>query len=182
MESLKSVTFRIANHADLPNLVTLINSAYRGESSKKGWTTEADLLGGQRVDLAMLQEIVSREHSFLIMGDSGTSKPVACVHLLKKDEKTAYLGLLTISPELQAGGMGSELLKFSEKFCAEKLHSSVIEMTVITLRTELVAWYERRGFKQSLEKRPFPKGDPKFGLPKREDLVFVVMRKEILTV
>jgi len=157
---------------------SLVNSAYRGESSKAGWTTEADLLGGQRSDENSINSLIQRKDSVILTRANDKKEIIACVHLEKKDDQTTYLGMLTVQPNLQAKGLGKILLKEAEEYSKKYFQSSKIEMTVIHLRTELIAWYERRGYKHTGETRPFPMNDPKFGLPKKE-LFFIVLEKFI---
>jgi ribosomal protein S18 acetylase RimI-like enzyme len=160
---------------DIPELVTLVNSAYRGDSSKKGWTTEADLLAGVRItESSLLEQMQTPGQSFLKSVDE-LGKIVGCVSLLEKG-KAIYLGMLTVDPNIQATGIGKLLLQASEDY-AKKLGKQYIEMTVITKRIELIAFYERRGYVKTGEFRPFP-NDPKFGIQK-EALEFLVLKKEL---
>ncbi len=161
---------------DIPALVTLINSAYRGESSKKGWTTEADLLDGQRTDPDTLLNTMNTPNSVILKYENEQNEIEACVYLNKQDDKM-YLGMLTVNPELQAKGLGKLLMAESEKYAVQQGCKSVI-MTVISIRAELIAYYERRGYKDTGERKPFPMGDPKFGLP-QQHLEFIVMEKEL---
>jgi N-acetylglutamate synthase-like GNAT family acetyltransferase len=164
-----------ATAEDIPQLVLLINSAYRGESSKQGWTTEADLLGGIRTDEESLKELLSKEGS-VILKFTEEGKIIGCVNLQKQGNHL-YLGMLTVAPNLQAKGIGKQLLKASEVYAAEQNCSTVV-MTVITVRNELLQWYQRHGYSLTGEKKPFPMNDPRFGLPK-QPLEFYVLRKEI---
>lgn len=158
-------------------LAKLINSAYRGDSSKKGWTTEADILDGQRTDAQKICNLTqSPEKAILVRKNWAID---ACVLLERKDSRTAYLGMLTVSPELQAKGTGRELLLRAEMFAKSKWNASNIEITVINLRQELISWYERRGYTLTGETRDFPMQDVDFGLPKRRDFHFVVMMKTL---
>lgn len=161
--------------ADVEELEMLINSAYRGESSKKGWTTEADLLGGIRIDKEAITELISRNDS-VILKFTESGKIIGCVNLVTNGN-SIYLGMLTVSPIEQGKGIGKELIISSERY-ARDAGIKEIEMTVISKRTELIAYYERRGYKQTREKRPFPMNDPRFGEPKT-DLEFVVLRKKL---
>ena len=167
-----------ANLNDVIALYVLVNSAYRGESSKQGWTTEADLLDGIRVDKERLTEIIQKPGSMILKYSDEQNKITACVHLEKKSDKL-YLGMLTVSPMLQGKGIGKELLNAAEEE-AKKLSCKAIFMTVITERTELIAWYERQGYVNTEIKKPFPAGDPRFGLPKKF-LEFVVLEKNLVT-
>lgn len=166
-----------AAFSDLPDLTALINSAYRGDSSRKGWTTEADLLGGIRTSEESLAETLAKsDATILLHHDEATDALIGCVYLEKKGD-LMYLGMLTVSPEIQARGLGKKLMQQAEEY-ARSLGCRTVEMTVISQRAELIAWYERRGYALTGETRPFPMDDPRFGLPKTT-LGFVVMRKEI---
>ncbi len=166
-----------ATNTDLPELTFLINSAYRGDSSRKGWTTEADLLGGIRTSEESLAETIAKpDATILLHRDETTGALIGCVYLEKKAD-LMYLGMLTVSPEIQARGIGKKLLQDAEDY-AHTLGCRAVEMTVISQRAELIAWYERRGYALTGETRPFPMNDPRFGLPKVA-LEFVVMRKEL---
>lgn len=165
-----------ATPTDLPELTTLVNSAYRGDTSRKGWTTEADLLGGTRTSEEILAEtLATPDATILLQRDEITNALIGCVYLEKK-AALMYLGMLTVSPEIQARGVGRKILQEAENH-ARSLGCLAVEMTVISQRAELIAWYERRGYALTGETRPFPMNDPRFGEPKTA-LVFVVMRKE----
>jgi ribosomal protein S18 acetylase RimI-like enzyme len=160
---------------NVSELNILINSAYRGESSKKGWTSEADLLGGIRTDEEGLINTINKETTFLLKYVEN-DKIIGCVQLEKQEGKL-YLGMLTVSPELQGGGVGKKLLQAAEIY-AKSLDLPIVTMTVISARSELIAWYERHGFQKTGEKKPFPMNDPKIGLP-RQFLEFIVMEKKV---
>ena len=171
-----SLHFSIASKADVPQLVKLVNSAYRGDSSKKGWTTEADLLDGIRTDEEALTRMIQQPHSVILLCTNGQNELAGCVNLQKQEEKM-YLGMLTVSPVIQAKGIGKALLKAAERHAKEE-GCSIIRMTVITVRHELIQWYERRGYYDTGERKPFP-DDPRFGIPK-QPLEFVVMEKSMV--
>jgi ribosomal protein S18 acetylase RimI-like enzyme len=167
-----------AGAADVPALVALVNSAYRGESSRRGWTTEEHLVGGQRTDAtAIARDIGATGHVILVLRQVATL--CGCVLLEEKADRTCYLGLLTVRPDLQAQGIGRRLLAAGEAWAAEHFGSVYVEMTVVEMRRELIGWYERRGYQLTGEIRPFPYEDKRFGLPKRDDLRFVVLRRRI---
>ena len=165
----------IATIEDVEALNKLVHSAYRGETSKKGWTSEADLLGGIRTTKQSLLETIETPKTSLFKYTKD-SDILGCVMLVEK-ENALYLGMLTVSPDLQGGGIGKKLLQFAELFAKEK-RISTIEMTVISVRTELIAWYERHGYIKTGETKPFPMNDPNFGEPKQH-LEFIVMEKGI---
>lgn len=154
----------------------LVNSAYRGDSSRQGWTTEADILGGQRVDSDRIKELIEAPDSTVLLAFV-ENEILGCVHL-KKEGDECYLGMLTIKPVLQNFGLGRSLLLESEKW-AQNHGCKSIYMTVITLRRELIEWYERRGYKRTGEIEEFPYEDTRFGLPQRDDLEFEVLRKTL---
>jgi GNAT superfamily N-acetyltransferase len=173
------MTVRVATANDVPALALLINSAYRGDSSKAGWTTEADLLGGQRVDVEGLSETIARPGAAMLVHER-EGAPVACVLL----ERTGggddcYLGMLTVQPALQGAGLGRQLIEAAERWTVDHWGSRAMHMTVIAQRPELMAWYERRGYRRTGARKPFPYGDERFGVPRRDDLVFEVLRKEL---
>lgn len=161
-----------ATPADISALDQLVNSAYRGDSSRKGWTTEADLLGGIRTDEAGLQAMLDKPDATILTYKTD-GQLVGCVYLERKGDDL-YLGMLTVAPELQTAGIGRTLLEAAENQ-ARAQQCRVITMTVIPQRTELLAWYERRGYHPTGETQPFP-DDPRFGLPK-VPLSFIVMEK-----
>jgi len=171
-------SMRPAQAEDIPALHALVESAYRGDSAKRGWTHEADLLGGQRTDADALREIVANRDQTILLAMDGPNI-AGCVQLVRVKKGLAYLGLLTVDPDRQAGGLGKTLLNAAELYVAENWQAGTIEMTVIRQRADLIAYYERRGYALTGETRPFPLDDPRYGLPKSQELEFVVLRKDI---
>lgn len=165
----------IASEKDIQELNLLVNSAYRGESSKKGWTTEADLLDGVRTNEKSLNELFKKPGSVILKCTNKKNELIGCVHLQSQKNKL-NLGMLTVSPVLQGGGIGKKLLLSSEKFAIENNFQYIV-MTVISVREELIAWYERHGYRKTGETRPFPTGDPSFGIPLKP-LEFIVLEKK----
>ncbi|MBB6499186.1 GNAT family N-acetyltransferase [Pedobacter cryoconitis] len=164
-----------ATPADIPALNILVNSAYRGEESKKGWTTEADLLGGIRIDEEMLHENFSNETVSILKYTDDEGQILGSVYLeIKADE--LYLGMFSVSPVLQNKGIGKALLEEAEVF-AKEWNCRKITMTVIRARKELISWYERRGYTFTGEIQPFA-GVGRFGEPKQE-LELIVMEKAV---
>jgi ribosomal protein S18 acetylase RimI-like enzyme len=165
-----------ATAQDIPALVALINSAYRGEGSKQGWTTEADLIKGLRTDFEDLTEIFSDpETTFLKFCDDSSGTIIGCVRLQKKDNRL-YLGMLTVSPIVQAKGIGKQMLIKAEEVAKEQ-NSLAIFMTVLSIRAELIAWYERHGYQKTGEVIPFQPND-KFEVIAQQ-LEFLVLEKPI---
>lgn len=169
---------RYATSDDLPALHALVERAYRGDAARKGWTHEADLLDGQRTDHAALSEtIADSDQRILLTFDSDTL--IGCVQISNVAGGRAYLGLLTVDPGRQTGGLGAELIAAAEEHAVALFGARAMEMTVIRRRRELVAYYERRGYALTGEERPFPLDDPRFGLPRTRDLAFVVLLKSL---
>jgi len=170
--------FRPAAMSDIPALHALIESAYRGESAKAGWTHEADLLGGQRTDAEALGAIVADPKQTILVAEEADAL-VGCVGVEDKGAGRVYLGMLTVQPARQAVGLGRALLIEAERHARETLGARTMEMSVIALRTDLIAWYARRGYADTGRRTPFPLDDPRYGLPKRRDLEFVVLAKTL---
>ena len=169
-----------AADADLEAIAALVNSAYRGESSRAGWTTEADYLDGQRTDAATLRADLAASSGALILAlRDDVGGPILGTVWLERDTPQAwYLGMLTVKPDLQARQLGRALLAAAEAYAAER-GGRTVEMTVINIRDTLIAWYERRGYARTGETRPFPSDTAKFGAPRRDDLAFVVLEKTV---
>ena len=163
-----------ATGQDIPALNALVNGAYRGDTSRKGWTTEADILDGIRTSEEALRAMLQNPASTILKCEA-EGQLLGCVYLEKK-EPELYLGMLTVSPDMQTSGIGKRLLLAAEQLALEQ-RCQTISMTVITVRHELIAWYERRGFRTTGETKPFP-DDPAFGIPK-QPLEFIVMKKEL---
>lgn len=202
-------TIRPASAEDAAALVELVESAYRGEASRRGWTTEADLLDGQRVDLPMVTEtLADPEAVVLVAVDPVAVDPVAvdatirpgddpadsaipggpdaaghvlvgCCEVRGDGAGEAGFGMFAVDPERQGGGLGAALLDAAEQVAATELGARRMTMSVIDTRTELVEWYQRRGYRPTGELRPFPYGDERFGRPRRDDLRFAVLAKEL---
>jgi GNAT superfamily N-acetyltransferase len=161
---------------DIPALEALLNSAYRGEDSKKGWTSEADLIEGDlRTDAGTLQKLMDTPGAIFLKYVNQENIPEGCV-FLHKTENRLYLGMLSVSPLIQAKGVGKQLMSAAEDYAKDQSCSSIF-MKVISLRQELIAWYERKGYHKTGKTEPFPT-DNKFGRP-TETLEFVIMEKMI---
>lgn len=146
---------RPASPADLPLLHPVIERAYRGDAARAGWTFESDLLTGPRTDLATLAAILASPTDRLLVAMADET-PIGCVQITDKGEGIAYLGLLCIDPARQAAGLGRLLIAAAEDHAARLFGATLMEMTVIDRRAELIAWYQRRGYALTAERRPFP--------------------------
>ncbi|MBC7793269.1 MAG: GNAT family N-acetyltransferase [Clostridia bacterium] len=167
---------RRATVDDLLSVHRLVESGYRGESAKRGWTHEADLLHGQRTDIDSLYDVVRDSKNAILIAFADTAL-VGCVQVAAKSVTRGYLGMLTVDPSLQSKGLGRKLIASAEAYVRETWASRTMEMTVIEQRPELIAYYERRGYRNTGRREPFPLDDPRFGIPTRQDLVFVVLEK-----
>lgn len=176
---------RIATEADIPALVELVESAYRGDSSRVGWTTEADLLDGQRTDSEGVASVLKDPRSRVIaVDDHGHEEGdrsgclAACCHVEDRGGY-AYFGMFAVRPALQGAGLGRRLLAEAERLACDEWCASEMHMTVITAREDLIAWYVRRGYARTGKLSPFPYGDERFGSPKRDDLQFELLVKKL---
>jgi ribosomal protein S18 acetylase RimI-like enzyme len=173
------VQFRDATAAEVAQIVALVESAYRGDSSRVGWTTEADLLDGQRTDPAAVEAIIAASASRLLLGVDDADQLLACCQLEKRAGDVCYFGMFAVKPTLQGAGVGRAMLDEAERVAREAWGTRSMQMTVIQQRADLIAWYVRRGYTETGETRPFPHGDERFGLPRRDDLVFAVLAKQL---
>jgi ribosomal protein S18 acetylase RimI-like enzyme len=170
--------FRDATDADVDALVALIESAYRGDSSRAGWTTEADILQGQRTDPdGVLEVIKSPESRLLTVEQDG--RIIACCQLEHRGDH-AYFGMFAVSPTLQGAGLGKTVMAEAERQVREAWGVTEMHMTVISVRDDLIAWYERRGYRRTGKMSPFPYGEERFGIPQRDDLQFELLVKKLV--
>jgi N-acetylglutamate synthase-like GNAT family acetyltransferase len=173
------LSFSLARPEQAEFLVQFVNAAYRGETSKRGWTTEADLLDGQRVDHEMIEEIIVEDDEvILIAHNTNDHEIVGCVHLTLCKPDGCHLGMLTVRPDLQNSGVGAEILKEAEAY-ARSYGCKKLTMGVLSSRRELIDWYQRRGWSLTGKKEPFPYGNPRFGIPKTKDLEFLILDKNL---
>jgi ribosomal protein S18 acetylase RimI-like enzyme len=172
-----SLAFRPATAADVPAVVALVQSAYRGDSGRRGWTTESDLLDGQRTDPEDVAATLARPDSLILLAEQDGRLLASC-HIEKLAEG-GYFGMFAVDPTQQGGGLGKAVLAEAERIARERWRCRAMYMTVIVQRDELIAWYERRGYRRTGQYKPFPYGDERFGIPRRDDLRFEVLVKEL---
>ncbi len=177
---MPALKYRYAAKADVPAVVSLVESAYRGEESLAGWTSEAELIGGQRTDAAAVAELVAAPGHHILLAFAGPALLASC-ELREPDQPggTAYFGMFAVRPALQGGGYGRAVLAEAERVARDDFGAGAMEMTVIRQREQLIAWYERRGYARTGEVRPFPYGDERYGLPRVSDLEFAVLLKPL---
>ncbi|MGC4104041.1 GNAT family N-acetyltransferase [Ferruginibacter sp.] len=164
----------VAGIADSKAITDLLNSAYRGEGSKQGWTTEAHLIAGDvRTSETNVQQVMQQSGSVLLKytGDDGIVS--GCVNLQQHGDKV-YLGMLSVSPHLQGAGIGKKLLQAADEYALQR-HCKAVYMTVISVREELINWYQRYGYKDTGERKAFVE-DGESG-KHLQPLEFMVMEK-----
>ena len=186
--------FRTATLDDRDALIALVTSAYRGEASRAGWTTEADLLDGPRIAPEVLEHDLARPRSVVVIAERdevpelacapepgalpAVRRMLACAHVSDEDD-AGYFGMFAVDPTRQGGGIGDAVLRECERIAADEWRLPRMRMTVIDLREDLIGWYERRGYRRTGVFKPFPYGDARFGHPKRDDLRFEVLEKAL---
>ena len=197
-----TLRFRAATEADIPALVELVTCAYRGQASRAGWTTEADLLEGARIDPQVLAADIARPRSMVLLAERGNAPAtagaasaadttraassdgahalLACAHVAE-DDGAGYFGMFAVAPALQGSGIGKHVLAECERIARDDWQLPSMRMTVINVRDELIAFYQRRGYQRTGAFKPFPYGDARFGQPKRDDLRFDVLEKNLRT-
>ncbi|MDE2621006.1 MAG: GNAT family N-acetyltransferase [Sphingomonadales bacterium] len=166
-------TFRTAVAADVPAIRALVESAYRGDSARGGWTHEADLLGGERTSEAEVAAVVADPAQRIVIAEQD-GRIVGSVAITSRPRARCYLGMLAVAPALQAAGLGRRLIAAAEEEARRSFGAAVMEMTVIHLRPELIAYYERRGYARTGEIRPFP-----YDLPEAPGLQMVVLERPL---
>ena len=174
---LEMISFRAATAADVDAVVTLVESAYRGDASRAGWTTEADFLDGRRTSPGDIEENLARLQSRMLLAERD-GELIACAHVAVEDG-VGYFGMFSVDPEQQGGGIGKVVLAEAERVARDEWGMMAMRMTCIDIRDELIAYYQRRGYRCTGIKKPFPYGDANFGLPKRDDLRFEVLEKSL---
>lgn len=182
-EVIAPLQFRRAAHADIAALVALVESAYRGDASRAGWTTEADLLDGRRTGADDIAACIDRDRSLILVGERD-GELLACANVAVEAADDAgeagYFGMFSVRPSLQGSGIGKTMLAEAERIVREEWKLTAMRMTVIDIREELIAFYQRRGYRRTGILKPFPYGDERFGLPRRDDLRFEVLEKSLV--
>ena len=177
MEANRPPLLRTATTADIEAIVALVQSAYRGDSGRRGWTTEADLLDGSRTDAAEVAALLQHADSEILLAERDGMLVASC-HVQRQGD-SGYFGMFAVRPEQQAAGLGKFMLAAAERVARERWQCRAMVLTVIVQRAELIAWYARRGYRPTGEYRPFPYGNERFGIPRRDDLRFAVLRKAL---
>lgn len=172
--------FHPITDADIPQIVALMNRAYRGSGDAAGWASEAAYIAGDRTTAVLLRADLqeSTAGSFLKWVAPGDDAVLGCVWLAPEGDGVWYLGSLATDPQRQQQGLGRTLLAAAEAWVRQ--HGGTrVRMTVVNVRETLIAWYLRRGYHRTGAIEPFPYGDDRFGTPLRDDLAFVVLEKRL---
>jgi GNAT superfamily N-acetyltransferase len=165
---------RFAEAAQAPEIAALIESAYRSEESRRGWTTEAHLIEGKRTSVAEIESLIATPLARFVVAVEHEAI-VGCV-LTRNNDGIGYIGMFAVRPGLQGAGLGAGILAFAEQKVAGLWSCAKIEMTVISIREDLIVYYERRGYARTGTK-PFPfESEPG---AKRTDFHFVVLTKTL---
>ncbi len=167
--------FRNATPLDVDAIVALVESAYRGDTSREGWTTEADLLDGRRTGADDVSDSITRPRSVILLAEQNRTL-LACA-LVAEENGAGYFGMFSVQPHLQGAGIGKRVLLEAERLVRDHWGLPTMRMTVIDIRDELIDFYQRRGYRRTGIIKPFPYGDARFGLPRRDDLRFEVLEK-----
>lgn len=168
-------TFRTATAADAAPIASLVESAYRGDASRTGWTTEADFLHGRRTDVTEIETLLAGADGRFVLFERDEVILASCY--IERQGKTCYFGMFSVHPPAQGSGIGRLVIEEVERIARDEWACERVEMTVIDIRAELIAWYERRGYVRTGKTKPFPYGDERFGLPQRDDLRFEYLVK-----
>ena len=177
---MPDLSYRYAGPADVPAVVALVESAYRGQESLSGWTSEAELIEGQRTNAAMVCALLAEPGAHVLLAEEAGALQVCC----ELQEPAApggagYFGMFAVRPSLQRGGYGRIVLAEAERIARDEFGAATLEMTVIRQREVLIGWYERRGYQRTGELKPFPYGDESVGRPKTRDLEFATLAKPL---
>jgi GNAT superfamily N-acetyltransferase len=170
-----ALTFIKARPEDVGLITGLVNSAYRGDSSRAGWTSEADLFDGPRTDENEIRRLINSHESMLLLCMEATEL-VGSV-LLRKKGACGYLGMLVIRPRLQGAGIGSRLMAAAEFAARDAWNITKMSMTVIGCRHELIAFYQRRGYRRTGQIESLPLGS--LSVPRVSDLELEVLEKDL---
>lgn len=176
---VQGISIRDATVDDVPAVVSLVESAYRGDASRAGWTTEADLLVGRRTDKEEVTRLITTSGDLILLAVDEAGEPVGCCHLQRRHGGVAYFGLFAVRPTAQGGGIGGSLLAAAEERARREWGAAAMEMTVIGQREDLMAWYRRKGYQPTGDTFPWPPSENVRSTPLRQDLYFATLAKPL---
>lgn len=140
-------TFRLATINDVEALVALVNNAYHPPINPHSWTDETRFVSGTRTDSQAVSQLLRKDQSIILLGIAHHTL-VACVHL-EHSANQVQLGMLAVTPPLQNVGLGKQMLEQAEAYAVRYFKPEKIVLIVIALRTELIAFYLRRGYQNT---------------------------------
>jgi len=170
-----TLTMTLAGASDAPAIAALVEAAYRGDESRRGWTTEASLFPDNRTNLQEVAGLLADPDARFVLARDGADL-VGCA-MIRNEHGSGYFGMFAVQPGLQGAGLGKQLLAFAEEQAIALWSCREMAMTVINIREELVAFYLRRGYRQTATK-PFP-FDKEPGA-RRKDFHFLVLSKPLV--
>ncbi|WP_375486203.1 GNAT family N-acetyltransferase [uncultured Jatrophihabitans sp.] len=176
---LEPLTFRAATADDVADVLALVRLAYRGPESRRGWTSEAELLDDERIDTAGVLAKITAPSGLVLLAAAPADPLVACCELVQRSASVAYFGMFAVRPAAQSAGLGRVVLAEAERHARTTFGVSTMEMTVIGQRVPLIEWYLRRGYVLTGEHRPFPYDELVNGRALRDDLYFEVLSKTL---
>ena len=168
--------FRKAVLTDVEAIVKLVNISYRGESSRAGWTTEADILDGLRTSVHEVERLIASGNTIILLCLNGDELLGSIC--LEKERAIAHIGMFVVNPAMQANGIGKRLLTEAESLAQYMWGVEQFQMHVITIRHELIAFYERRGYIRTGILSEFPV-NPEVWQPKLAGLQLETLEKFI---
>jgi len=166
--------FRVAGESDAGAIANLVNQAYRPEAGSSGWTNESELVSGNRTSADQIAAMMSQPSSIILVGITGI-EIVACVHV-DKDNSHSHIGMLAVNPSLQGAGVGKQMLAYAEGYANVHFGAKKFTIVVVTTRSELIAFYLRRGYRQTGIVMDYPLSAGA-GIPKHSDLKIEVLEK-----
>ena len=173
---MRASRYRKARPEDAEAITKLVNDAYRPTAAERGWTDESALVSGDRTSANQVKEAIARKNSVVLLSLLG-EEVVACVHV-EQVRGDAHIGMLSVSPQLQGAGIGKEILEYAENYAEQQFRAEKFVMLVVSLRSELLAFYRRRGYEPTGEVMDYPHSAG-VGVPKRNDLKIQVLEKAV---
>ena len=145
-----------ANPSDIDTIVALVNASYRGESSRAGWTTEADWVEGLRTDPEHTRQLLTGPNSVILLARRNQQVLGSILLEYLASQHAAAIGMFAVQPKQQNQGIGKQLLAYAERFACQQWAVQRLQLQVIPWRTELIAFYIRRGYCHTEHSEPFP--------------------------
>jgi GNAT superfamily N-acetyltransferase len=174
-----TLTYQVATPDNITPILDLVRSAYRGDASRAGWTTEADLVADKRIDADGVLAKINAPQGVILLAHDDAGILVSCCELVKKNNELAYFGLFAVDPQRQAGGIGRQVLAEAEAYAKKVFEVKTLEMWVIWTRSEIISWYTRRGYTLTDRTQPFPYEHLVEGKALRDDLYFSILVKDL---